>query len=64
MPNDKKMICPNCNVEMNFHAVKVDYTQGAGKSESVDHDLGGILEEFHSCPKCGMTATRDEKKST
>jgi hypothetical protein len=63
MANEEKMICPNCKVEMNFHALTVDYTQGDGKHESVDQEFGGILEEFHSCPKCGMTATRDKEKA-
>ena len=62
MQNDK-MFCPNCKVEMNFHAMKIDYTQTTNKLESVDHDFGGILEEFHSCPNCGLTATREEKKA-
>ncbi len=63
MQNNEKLVCPNCKVEMNFHAMKIDYTQVTGKTESVDHEFGGILEEFHSCPKCGMTATREEKKA-
>ena len=63
MVTDDKMICPNCQVEMNFHAVKVDYTGVGNKTGSVDRMFGGILEEFHSCPKCGTTATREEQKS-
>ena len=63
MQNDEKMFCPNCKVEMNFHAMKIDYTQATDKPESVDPEFGGALEKFHSCPKCGMTATREEKKA-
>ncbi|MCI0391711.1 MAG: hypothetical protein MOB07_23455 [Acidobacteria bacterium] len=63
MQNDEKMVCPNCKVEMNFHAMKIDYTQTTNKPESVNHEFGGILEEFRSCPKCGMTDTREEKKA-
>lgn len=61
MANDDKMICPECKVEMNFHAVKVDYTPVRSETESVDRAFGGVLQEFHSCPKCGTTATREEK---
>jgi hypothetical protein len=61
MPNNDKIICPNCQVEMNFHAVKIDYTSAMDKSKPIDRAFGGILEEFHACPKCGTTATREEK---
>ncbi|HZS06554.1 MAG TPA: hypothetical protein VFD58_17085 [Blastocatellia bacterium] len=47
---------------MNFHAVKVDDTQATDRPESTDHGFGGILEEFHSCPKCGTTATGEERR--
>jgi len=63
MANDDKMICPECQVEMNFHAVKIDYTPAMNKAESVDRMFGGILQEFHSCPECGKTAMRKEKAS-
>jgi uncharacterized protein (DUF2225 family) len=63
MQNDEKMVCPNCKVEMNSHTMKIDCTQTTSKPESVDHEFGGILGEFHSCPNCGMTATREKKKA-
>jgi uncharacterized protein with PIN domain len=47
------MICPMCRVEMNHHADKLVYADGA-----VDSTLGGVVEEFHSCPKCGRTESR------
>jgi len=62
MQNDQKMFCPNCKVEMNFYAMKIDYTQATDKPESVCPEFGDALTEPHSCPKCGMTATREEKK--
>jgi predicted RNA-binding Zn-ribbon protein involved in translation (DUF1610 family) len=48
-----KMICPDCGVEMNHHANKIDYSNDT--PEEVDADLGGTLEEAHICPECGKT---------
>jgi hypothetical protein len=53
-----KMICPDCGVEMNRHAEKVDYTAEPSEADPPDPDLGGVLEEFHTCPQCGRTRTR------
>jgi predicted RNA-binding Zn-ribbon protein involved in translation (DUF1610 family) len=53
-----KMVCPDCGVEMNRHAEKVDYTTEATEADAFDPDLGGRLEEFHTCPNCGRTRTR------
>jgi ribosomal protein S27AE len=56
--NTDKMICPQCGVEMNHHCDKIVYNaepQDAGKA---DHILGGVIEEFHACPKCGGGASR------
>jgi predicted RNA-binding Zn-ribbon protein involved in translation (DUF1610 family) len=53
-----KMVCPTCGVEMNLHAEKVDYTDTAAEGEGFDPDLGGVLEEFHTCPECGQTQAR------
>lgn len=52
------MVCPACGVEMNLHAEKVDYTDAAPDAEGFDPDLGGAIEEFHTCPDCGRTHTR------
>ena len=54
----KKMICPSCGVEMNYHADKIDYTAALAHPYKMDPDLGGILEEVHACPKCGGTEVR------
>ncbi len=54
----KKMICPPCGVEMNYHADKLDYTAALTEPEKIDPDLGGVLEEVHTCPKCGKTDVR------
>jgi hypothetical protein len=43
---------------MNFHAEKIDYTATLSDPDAVDADLGGVIEEAHTCPGCGKTATR------
>jgi predicted RNA-binding Zn-ribbon protein involved in translation (DUF1610 family) len=53
-----KMLCPDCGVEMNYHAAKVDYARALSDPEAIDTDFGGILEEAHTCPACGMTHMR------
>jgi ribosomal protein S27AE len=58
MPKANKMICPDCGVEMNHHADKVDYTATIFEPDAVDPDFGGVLKEAHTCPKCGKTDTR------
>lgn len=54
----KKMICLACGVEMNYHADKIDYTAALTYPDKMDPDLGGMLEEVHTCPKCGGTEVR------
>jgi len=56
-----KMNCPDCGIEMNYHADKVDYN--ISDSEHIDPDFGGVLEEAHTCPGCGKTHTRALEKS-
>ena len=58
MAEKKKMVCPDCGVEMNYHAEKIDYTAALEEADGVDADLGGVLEEVYSCPVCGRTHTR------
>jgi hypothetical protein len=52
---ESKMICPSCKVEMNHHCDKLVYNAGAG---APDPNLGGSIEEFHTCPRCGGGASR------
>jgi len=54
----KKMKCPDCGVEMNHHADKVDYSAALKDPKIMDPDLGGVVEEFHTCPECGKTHSR------
>ena len=58
MTEIEKMLCPDCGVEMNHHATKIDYTAALDEEESFDTDLGGVLEEAHTCPSCGQTHLR------
>jgi hypothetical protein len=55
---DTPMICPNCKVKMNHHGDKVVFPADPRDLESVDPTLGGLVEEFHACPKCGYAASR------
>ena len=58
MGERSKMVCPDCGVEMNCHAEKVDYGAALDGAAEVDPVLGGVVEEFHTCPKCGATHAR------
>ena len=58
MPDTNKMICPDCGIEMNYHAEKIDYTAALTDPNTVDPDLGGALEEIHTCPGCGKMGAR------
>jgi ribosomal protein S27AE len=51
-----RMICPRCGAEMNHHSDKLIYQ--SGDSGRMDPTLGGTVEEFHSCPNCGASASR------
>jgi hypothetical protein len=43
---------------MNYHAEKIDYMAALTNPEAIDPDLGGIVEEVHTCPGCGNMETR------
>lgn len=58
MDNQDKMICPACSAEMNFHALKIDYSESPD-NVALPQDWGGVLEEFHSCLHCGITSARE-----
>ena len=53
-----KMICPRCGVEMNHHSDKLVYVTDPQDARATDPSLGGCIEEFHTCPKCGGGASR------
>jgi ribosomal protein S27AE len=48
------IICANCNVPMNQHAEKLVYVSDDTYPDPV---LGGVIQEMHTCPKCGGSAT-------
>jgi ribosomal protein S27AE len=52
------MICPCCEVAMNHHSDKLVYATDPRQLEKTDLVLGGLIEEFHTCPKCGGVASR------
>ncbi|MDT7809325.1 MAG: hypothetical protein QOJ70_3138 [Acidobacteriota bacterium] len=52
------MVCPDCGAEMNQHAEKVAYTAVPSDAAAFDPELGGVVEEFHTCPECGRTLSR------
>lgn len=55
MTQAKKMICPDCGIEMNHHAEKIDYSVDAQAARA---EFGGAVREVHCCPGCGKCATR------
>lgn len=55
---NRKMICPVCRVEMNHHSDKLVYATDLPQAGAIDPHLGGFIEEFHTCPKCGSGASR------
>ena len=55
---ESKMICASCGVEMNHHSDKVVYGAEAQQAAPTDPTWGGFIEEFHTCPKCGVGASR------
>lgn len=52
------MRCPDCNVEMNHHADKIDYSEAMDESVTIDPAFGGSVEEARTCPVCGRTHIR------
>ena len=58
-----KMACPDCGAEMNLHAEKIDYGTEPADGVPFDPDLGGLLEEFHTCADCGRTDVRPATQS-
>ena len=50
------MTCPDCGVEMNHHANKIDQTDVPDKPQGAGP--GQIIEEAHTCPECGKTVVR------
>ena len=49
------MICPECGVQMNHHAMKLDHSLS---DAGTDDAFGAALLEVHECPECGQTELR------
>jgi predicted RNA-binding Zn-ribbon protein involved in translation (DUF1610 family) len=58
MAEANPMICPDCGVPMNHHADKVRKETRPDDARAFDSGLGGVIEEFHTCPQCGKTESR------
>jgi ribosomal protein S27AE len=56
--NTDKMICPRCGIEMNHHGDKIVYIADPQDAGNSDSSLGGIIAQFHTCPKCGGGTSR------
>ena len=52
------MVCTPCGATMVHHADKLVDPTSAAEAKLMDPKLGGIVEEFHTCPKCGSTSSR------
>ena len=52
------MICPRCGDEMNHHAEKLVLSIASADSAGMEQVPGGIVEELHTCPACGTSASR------
>ncbi len=53
-----KMKCPECGVDMNHHAEKLVEPTNAREAAQADPKLGGLVEEMHTCPVCGLVHSR------
>jgi rubredoxin len=58
MPTREKFRCPACGAEMNFHAEKLDLSRALTEPDAVDPELGGVVEEFHTCSVCKFVLER------
>lgn len=54
------MVCSVCGVTMNCHATKIHMTNTEIETEAFEVAIGGFIEEFHTCPRCGKTLSRLE----
>jgi ssDNA-binding Zn-finger/Zn-ribbon topoisomerase 1 len=54
----RKLRCPECGAEMNFHAEKVDQSRTFEEVATLDPALDGVLVEIHTCPACKFVLER------
>ena len=50
--SDPKLQCPKCSTPMNYHADKLDYTLALTELDAEATELGGVMTEVHTCPRC------------
>jgi ssDNA-binding Zn-finger/Zn-ribbon topoisomerase 1 len=58
MNERRKLRCPECGAEMNFHAEKLDLSRSFEGVAEADPELGGVLVEIHTCPACKFVLER------
>ena len=46
------------SVEMNHHADKLVHPATSEEAKKIDAAIGGIIEEMHCCPGCGVMESR------
>lgn len=64
MQNNHKQLCPQCKIAMRHHVPRSTRRNGSGRLIANKPVFTGILEEFHACPRCGVTAPgRKHQKS-
>ena len=61
MSEVEKILCPECDIQMNHHANKLDFTTALTEPDAINPELGGILEEIYTCPQCGNIVVRRAK---
>ena len=54
----ERMSCPRCGAVMNYHADKALYFNEGDDTLSADSATDGFIEEIHTCPSCGASASR------
>jgi hypothetical protein len=47
--------CPNCGVEMNHHADKVNEVILIQTQKVLGENFNGVIEAVYACATCGMT---------
>ena len=58
--NREPMMCPQCGIPMNRHADKPSEPRDAAEARQVETGLGVMIEAAHTCPGCGLNASRRE----
>jgi hypothetical protein len=58
MDSRQRISCPGCGAPMNRHAEKLDTTVIPDQTDPSDLGLGGVVEEFHTCPGCKFIVKR------